>query len=246
MADAHYELPELAALYDVECVWSEDRQFYLDLAGVKPIRVLEIGCGTGMVARAMADAGHAVTGIDPAAAMLDVGRSSPSGERVRWLQGTAQDFSIEDRFDLVFMTGHAFQVLLDDDDIRRSLANIRRHLAPGGTFAFETRNPALPWETIFNETEVLEAEIGPVPVEWRVLWRRGDLVRFDTIYKLTDGERISESLLRFLPLDQLTAFLVEAGFETKAVYGDWDKSPFAAATSREIIILAINPAGFSA
>ena len=238
MPDAHYELPELAALYDVECVWSEDRAFYLNLAGSGSIGVLEIGCGTGMVARAMAEAGHRVTGIDPAAAMLEVGRKSAAGDRVRWLQGRAQDFSVDERFDLVFMTGHAFQVLLDDDDIRQSLANIRRHLAPGGIFAFETRNPALPWETIFEEAETLETETGPVPVEWRVLWRRGEFVRFDTHYHLPDGERISESTLRFLPLDRLTKFLAEAGFEVGSLYGNWDKSAFAAETSREIILVA--------
>lgn len=238
MADAHYELPELAVLYDVECVWSEDRAFYLNLANPEPIDILEIGSGTGMVARAMAEAGHRVTAIDPAAAMLEEGRKSPFGDRIRWLQGLAQDFSVEDRFDLVFMTGHAFQVLLDDDDIRRSLANIRHHLMPGGIFAFETRNPALPWETLFNEAEILQAETGPVPIEWRVLWRRGELIRFDTLYQLPDGQRISESTLRFLPLDRLTHFLEEAGFEIQSLYGDWDRSSFDAETSREIIMLA--------
>ena len=238
MADAHYELPELAVLYDVECVWSEDRAFYLNLAGSEAISILEIGCGTGMVARAMAEAGHEVMGIDPAAAMLEVGRKSPFGDRVRWFQGTAQDFSVEERFDLVFMTGHAFQVLLGDDDIRQSLVNIRRHLVPGGIFAFETRNPALPWEKMFEEAETLETETGPVPVAWRVLWRRDEFVRFDTHYQLPDGERISESTLRFLPLSRLKEFLTEAGFEIQSVCGDWDKSSFHEETSREIIVLA--------
>jgi ubiquinone/menaquinone biosynthesis C-methylase UbiE len=195
-----------------------------------------------MVARAMAEAGHHVAGIDPAAAMLDVGRKSPHGDRIHWLEGTAQDFALDDHFDLIFMTGHAFQVLLTDEDIRLSLANIRRHVAPGGTFAFETRNPALPWEQIFNGTEILQTENGPVPVEWRVLWRRGDLVRFDTHYRFEDGERISESTLRFLNLDEISQFLEDAGFEIQSVYGDWEKSPFDAAMSREIIVLAKNPA----
>lgn len=241
MPDSHYELPELAALYDIESDWSEDRDFYLKLAGTEPIRVLEIGCGTGMVARAMAGAGHHVTAIDPAVAMLDVGRRSAFGQRVNWLQGRAQDFSVKNRFDLVFITGHAFQVLLEDDDIRLSLVNIRAHLAPGGLFAFESRNPVLPWETNFETTETLQTDSGPVPVERRVLWRRGEFVRFDTHYSLADGERISESTLRFLPLDRLTAFLVGAGFDMRSVHGDWDSSPFRAETSREIIVIAGNP-----
>lgn len=238
MPDAHYELPELAALYDVESEWSEDRDFYLKLAGADPISILEIGAGTGLVARAMAEAGHDVTAIDPALAMLEIGKRSPFGDRIRWLMGTAQEFAVNERFDLIFMTGHAFQVLLKDDDISRSLTNIRRHLKPGGVFAFESRNPALPWETIFNSAEKLPTEAGSVPVEWRVLWRRGEFVRFDTHYQLPDGERISESTLRFLPLDRLKDFVEKAGLEVESLYGDWDKSPFKPETSREIILLA--------
>lgn len=117
MADAHYELSELAALYDIDNGWSADRSFYRDLAGETPCRVLEIGCGTGLIARAMAERGHRVTGVDPAQAMLDAGRNAPYGERIDWLRGTAQDFAVDTHFDLAFMTGHAFQVLLTDEDI---------------------------------------------------------------------------------------------------------------------------------
>lgn len=242
MADAHYELSELAALYDLDNGWSEDRSFYRDLAGKTPCRVLEIGCGTGLIARAMALLGHEVTGVDPAQAMLDVGRRAPFGDRVEWVRGTAQDFALAPRFDLAFMTGHAFQVLLEDEDVRQSLVNIRRHLEAGGIFAFESRNPALAWERIFEHDAMLETKGGPVPVEWRVLWRRGDRIRFDTHYHLADGDRVSESTLRFLPLDRLTAFLHGAGFEIREVFGNWERSAFDPATSREIIVLAANPA----
>lgn len=45
------------------------------------------------------------------------------------------------------MTGHAFQVLIEDDEIRASLTAIRSALARNGRFAFETRNPAArAWE----------------------------------------------------------------------------------------------------
>lgn len=46
------------------------------------------------------------------------------------------------------VTGHAFQVLVGDDELRASLTAIRQALTDGGRFAFEPRNPlARAWES---------------------------------------------------------------------------------------------------
>lgn len=237
MPDAHYELPELAALYDLNSGWSEDRDFYRRLPGPAPKAVLEIGSGTGLISRAMAADGHEVTAVDPAQAMLDVGQRSPGGDKVHWLLGYGQDFRLERHFDVAFMTGHAFQVLLTDEDIHAALVNIWRHLKPGGVFAFETRHPALPWESIFEARDILQTPDGPIEVEWRVDARRGELIRFHTHYHLPDGERVSDSTLRFLPLDRLSEMVTGAGLTIESIYGDWDSTPFVPERSREIILV---------
>lgn len=238
MPDAHYELPELAALYDIDSGWSADRDFYRALPGSVPSAVLELGSGTGLIARAMAGDGHDVTALDPAQAMLDVGRSSPGGDTVRWELGYAQDFQLGRHFDLIFMTGHAFQVLLTDEDVHATLVNVWRHLKPGGIFAFETRNPALPWENLFEKRDTLQTPEGPVDVEWRVDARRGELIRFHTHYDLPRGERVSDTTLRFMPLEPLSAMVAGSGLTIESVYGDWDSAPFVAERSREIIFVA--------
>jgi SAM-dependent methyltransferase len=238
MPDAHYELPELAVLYDLNSGWSEDRDFYRRLPGSAPKAVLEVGSGTGLISRAMAGDGHEVTAVDPARAMLDVGLGAPDGEKVRWISGYAQDFRLDRHFDIAFMTGHAFQVLLTDEDVHAALVNIWRHLKPGGIFAFETRNPALAWERIFENSDTLQTPQGPVDVEWRVEARRGELIRFHTHYRLPGGERVSESTLRFLPLDRLSEMVTGAGLTIESVYGDWDSSPFIPEQSCEIIVVA--------
>jgi hypothetical protein len=42
------------------------------------------------------------------------------------------------------MSGHAFQVFVEDVELRASLAAIRRALTPNDAFAFGTRNPLAP------------------------------------------------------------------------------------------------------
>jgi SAM-dependent methyltransferase len=143
--DQHYLDPRMARLYDLDCDGRADTEFYLSLAGPDPRRILDLGCGTGILANAYAARGHVVTGVDPAPAMLDMARGKPQGRGVTWTQATAQSFRSPHRFDLIVMTGHAFQVLLDDADIAATLTAMRQHLAPGGMIAFDTRNPRINW-----------------------------------------------------------------------------------------------------
>ena len=76
--------------------------------------------------------------------MLAQARKRPG---IEWVLGEVGSVRWEGEFDLVVMTGHAFQVLLTDDEIRSALAAVRGALRPGGRFAFETRNPAArAWE----------------------------------------------------------------------------------------------------
>ncbi|MFK4255705.1 methyltransferase domain-containing protein [Agrobacterium tumefaciens] len=49
MPDLHYEHPALAALYDLDSGWSIDRDFYLGSASGEQKRILDIGCGTGLL-----------------------------------------------------------------------------------------------------------------------------------------------------------------------------------------------------
>ncbi|MCB1717865.1 MAG: class I SAM-dependent methyltransferase, partial [Candidatus Competibacteraceae bacterium] len=77
MADTHYEDPRLAAIYDALNPWAADTDFYLSLAPAQPARILDLGCGTGLLACAYANAGHAVVAVDPAAPMLALAREKP-------------------------------------------------------------------------------------------------------------------------------------------------------------------------
>jgi hypothetical protein len=51
---------------------------------------------------------------------------------VEWVAGTAASMAFDREFDLAVMTGHAFQVLVGDEELRASLTAIRRALADGG------------------------------------------------------------------------------------------------------------------
>ncbi len=242
MTRVHYTDPDLAVVYDAVNPPGADTAFYLEFAEPAPKAVLDMGCGTGWLACELAKRGHRVTGADPASGMLAVARKRPGADRVTWVQSTAQGLSLGEKFDLIIMTGHAFQVLQNDAEIAKALASLKAHLAPGGMLAFETRNPAVrEWETwteaMTQETVEVDG-IGPVQVHFDTVSADGEYVTYETRFRFPDGARIIASdRLRFLSQPRLAAFLADAGFTSVAWYGDWDRSPIAA-TSPEFIALA--------
>lgn len=97
-------------------------------------RVLDIACGTGIVARQAAPwvgaTGH-VTAVDMNPAMLAVARHVPlpAGLAIQWQQGNAIDLSFADgSFDVTFCQ-HGLQSI---PDRAAALREMRRVLAPGG------------------------------------------------------------------------------------------------------------------
>jgi SAM-dependent methyltransferase len=142
MPDAHFSVPRLADIYDALDPDRNDLDAYLAVVDELGARsVLDIGCGTGTFACLLAGRGVEVTGIDPAAASLDVARRKPHAERVRWLSGDATALPPL-QVDLATMTGNVAQVFLTDQDWALALEAVRRSLRPGGRCVFETRDPA--------------------------------------------------------------------------------------------------------
>jgi SAM-dependent methyltransferase len=234
--DDHY----LASLYDKLSVDRGDEAYYLHLIE-SAVSVLDVGCGTGSLLRRARLAGHRgrLVGIDPAAGMLARARRYTD---IEWRQVTLPEAAFRAEFDLVYMTGHAFQVFLTDDDIRAFLAAARTALQPGGRLAFETRNPlARAWETWTPDTvtEVVDDAGDTVRVWHDVESVDGELVTFTETFGSAGwpADRISRSTLRFVRAEQLDHLLAEAGFVIDERYGDWDRSLFTP-TSREIITVA--------
>jgi ubiquinone/menaquinone biosynthesis C-methylase UbiE len=238
---AAYADSRLAALYDALNPPGDDTDFYLSLPGQPPQTILDMGCGTGLLACAFAARGHQVTGADPAAAMLAVARGRPGGDQVRWIETDAAGLSVPTRFDLVVLTGHVFQLLLGDDDVRAALDTLGRHLAPGGRIAFETRNPEVrEWQywTPRETRQRIETTAGPADVHYDISSVTGQLVSYETCIRFPDGERVVvPDTLRFMDQAELAGFLTEAGLADVTWYGDWDRSAVGPA-SPEIIAIA--------
>jgi len=141
MIERQFTEDRLAALYDL--FYPPERRadfaFYLPLI-MSARAVLDVACGTGALLRLAGEAGHTgrLCGLDPAGGMLNQARRRSD---IEWVHGDLASVGWAGAFDLIVMTGHAFQEFVEDEEIRAALAAIRAALGEGGRFAFETRNP---------------------------------------------------------------------------------------------------------
>jgi 2-polyprenyl-6-hydroxyphenyl methylase/3-demethylubiquinone-9 3-methyltransferase len=118
------------------------RHFDRHVAGWEGRPVLDLGCGGGFLAEALARRGAEVTGIDPSGGAIRAARAHAAGEglAIRYDEGSGEALPYPDAsFDIVV----SVDVLEHVADLPRVLDEVARVLKPGGVFCFDTinRNP---------------------------------------------------------------------------------------------------------
>ncbi|MGX9142963.1 class I SAM-dependent methyltransferase [Mesorhizobium sp. 128a] len=239
MTDRLYSDPDLVQFYDIENERGVDFDYCIRFAqGARS--VLDLGCGTGQLAAALAG-GRSVAGVDPASAMLDIARRRAGGESVDWVEADARNVRLGRRFDLVLLTGHAFQVFLTPEDRKAVVGTIAAHLAAGGRFIFDTRNPTveewLEWTPARSHRMLNHPGLGAIKA-WNDVRRDDDIgaVTYSTHYEIPGRREVlsAESKIAFPAKEELAGMLDEAGLVVDEWLGSWLGAPYSPA-SPEII-----------
>jgi len=136
----------LAPFYDLDLEgYEEDVALYLELAGQAEGEVLELGCGTGRVAVALAADGHRVTGVDLSTAMLAVARDRAAereaAERLTLTKGDFRTLQLHRTFPLVLVPLGGLEHMETPEDLAAALSAVARHLAPDGMAVIDVALP---------------------------------------------------------------------------------------------------------
>lgn len=229
--------PRIVELYDVDNPDGPDHDFYRTLAdAVSARRILDLGCGTGLLTTTVAGQGRTVVGVDPSVTMLAYARRRPGAEAVTWVDGDSSSIP-QGPFDYAVMTGNVAQHV-PEADWTRTLRDLRQALDLGGVLAFETRNPtAHAWESWASEGRTTrDTPQGPL-VEWtEAVDLTGGTDDTDGTVRLVThnlfvetNDMVTETLvLAFRERSAIESQLSAAGFVVEAIYGDWLRTPFTA------------------
>lgn len=102
-------------------------------------RLFDLGCGTGRHAELLSKLGaYEIYGVDQSEQMLSSAyRRAESNQKLHFMQGTLQDFSLEQRADVITALFHVVSYQTTDELVADAFRNIAKHLVPGGVFLFD-------------------------------------------------------------------------------------------------------------
>jgi SAM-dependent methyltransferase len=118
--------------------YTADLSLWRALAAEADGPILDLGAGTGRVARELAAAGHAVHALDLNAELLAALTERAPG--VPTLMADARTFSIDTRFALILASMQLVQILGGSAERLAMLERVHRHLQPDGRFAAALAN----------------------------------------------------------------------------------------------------------
>jgi SAM-dependent methyltransferase len=222
-SDSPYDA--IARLYDP---WSrsviEDVSFYVEEALESGGPVVELGVGTGRIAIPTAGAGIDVIGVDSSQGMLDVcaeqARRAGVDARLDLRLGDLLRPPVDERVPLVTCPFRAYLHLVDDEERAAGLRAAHDLLLPAGRLVFDVFAPGSD-DIAETDGRWIEREPG--------IYERADWDLQAQVLTLSVKNEASESTmtLSWLEPARWQALLAEAGFDVEAVYGWFDRRPYA-------------------
>jgi SAM-dependent methyltransferase len=246
MAQALYD-SIISDYYDTSPLVSNrkhDVAFYLETAAASRGPVLELGCGTGRIAVAIAESGLRITGLDISQKMLERAQQKRSSlaperrDRLRLIHGDMTSFDLREQFPLIIIPFRPFQHLLSVEAQVSCLACARQHLAEGGRLVmdfFQTDAARM------HDPKFLEAHF---VAEYEMSGRRKvrlfeRIVAFHRAEQRNDVEMVFEVTqpgghidrhvfaftFRYFFRYEVEHLLARCGFRPVETFGDFDRSP---------------------
>ena len=200
-----------------------------DPAGVRS--VLDLCCGTGLLAGELIARGHRVVGIDASDAMLVLARER-LGPDVALTRMTLPDLAVEGVFDAAVCTFDGFNYLTPDE-LRRTMAAVVLCLRPAGWLVFDLHTDGMLDFTVSNPIVAGESAGNSFVITSTV---NLDARTCDTTIELTrprDGAPFTERHRQYFHADaEVRTSLQDAGFAVTAVGEEYTHEPADASTLR--------------
>ncbi len=180
--------------------------------------VLDVACGTGILASKLYNENFEVSGIDISEDMINVAKETTTG--IEFAVADMVNFTLNKKFQLITCAFDALNYLVTDSDMKKTLKNVFLHLEDNGIFIFDINTPVLYEERHFG-----------------IIDRKFDNIEFKQILEYDKASKIGKTVFDFgdnqcethiqkaYTVEEMDAFLLNSGFEIMNRYKDFRLSP---------------------
>jgi SAM-dependent methyltransferase len=210
---------ELAEIYDqlylVTFNYEQDAEFVDSILKKYQItEFLEVGCGSGHLAKILFEKGYQITGVDLYKEMLQIARKRLP--EVEFIQQDIRELKLARKFDAIIAMGRMFTYMITNEDVEQSIASVARCLNAGGIFLFDNFSaPHFIQNFKENEEKIHEVNLGHRKIKrislntWNL--KHGVTFNWNAKYKIEEQGKLreieDESVLRAFFPEELEYFL---------------------------------------
>ncbi len=178
--------------------------------------ILEIGCGSGMLARRFLANGYEYLGLDLYIEMLDIARREVHSDQ--FIQCDMRNLSFDRQFDSILITGRSLAYVIDNQGIMETLKGVHKSIKENGLLVFGVFNANQIFDN-FNDFEQNIEHNGKkirrishleknLSTGWTYDWFAKYIIEQDD--KITEFDDITT--LRAFTRDEIALFLKLTGF----------------------------------
>jgi SAM-dependent methyltransferase len=198
--------------------------------------VLELGIGTGRIALPLQQTGITVHGIDASPAMIDRLRSKVNGDNIPVTLGDFADVGVEGQYALIYVLFNTFFALLTQEEQVRCMRNVAQHLGPTGHFVVEAFVPDLTRFSGQQAFRVISVGEHGIRLDASRIEPVTQQITSQHIVLTEQGVRLYPVKLRYVWPAELDLIACLAGLRLAHRWGDWQKAPFSAESSKHVSV----------
>ncbi|MFW6126381.1 MAG: class I SAM-dependent DNA methyltransferase [Chloroflexota bacterium] len=226
----------LCQVYDLD--WGRFPRQCVDLIdallrerGMNRVRVLDLACGTGILAVALAEKGHTVRGIDISPAMIDIARQRATTPSVAFGVQDMARFEAGGPFDLVTCTYDSINYLRGHRTLRGFFRRVAKVLTDRGLFVFDATTEQLAKSASQGTGQ---RELGGITFLHRF---ECDVLRRElrTVFEFQDGTREVHRQYPRSP-DELRDLLLSAGLAVNRLFSGYDGADYQPDAERVVYV----------
>lgn len=133
----HYDLFNKEKDYEFEARFLKDIMIRFD-KNTDGLKILNLGCGTGMHDRKLVDLGFKITGMDQSAEMIEIAKQKVP--EANYIVGDMGDFDLNEKFDVIICMFSSLGYLTEQNKVNSFFESISRHLVEEGLLILDVWN----------------------------------------------------------------------------------------------------------